>query len=163
MGTLYEITNELETLYEMATDPDCDPQVLTDTIEGVMGELESKASSCVYVIKQLEMEQEKAKEVAREFTAKATIRENSVKRIKDAIMFTMDRLGLKELEAGDYKIKIQKNGGKEPLVLDHPEEIPDNLTKVTIEPDKDKIREYLKENSATWAHIEPRGRHISIK
>ena len=163
MGTLYEIATELETLYDMSTDPECDPQALADTIEGVMGELELKASSCVYVIKQLEMEQEKAEAVSKEFSDKAKVRANSLKRIKEAIMLTMDRLGLKELEAGDYTIKIQKNGGKEPLVLDHPEEVPDNLTKVTIEPDKDKIREFLKDNEASWAHIEPRGRHLTIK
>lgn len=163
MGTLYEIATELETLYDMSTDPECDPQALADTIESVMGELELKASSCVYVMKQLEMEQEKAETVSKEFSDKAKVRANSLKRIKEAILLTMDRLGLKELEAGDYTIKIQKNGGKEPLVLDHPEEVPDNLTKVTIEPDKDKIREYLKDNSASWAHIEPRGRHLTIK
>ena len=163
MGTLYEIATELETLYDMSTDPECDPQALADTIEGVMGELEVKASSCVYVIKQLEMEQEKAEAVSKEFLDKAKVRANSLKRIKEAIMLTMDRLGLTELEAGDYTIKIQKNGGKEPLILDHPEEVPDNLTKVTIEPDKDKIREFLKDNSASWAHMEPRGRHLTIK
>ena len=163
MGTLYEIATELETLYDMSTDPECDPQALADTIEGVMGELEVKASSCVYVIKQLEMEQEKAEAVSKEFSNKAQVRANSLKRIKEAIMLTMDRLGLTELEAGDYTIKIQKNGGKEPLILDHPEEVPDNLTKVTIEPDKDKIREFLKDNSASWAHMEPRGRHLTIK
>lgn len=38
MGTLYEIATELETLYDMSTDPECDPQALADTIEGVMGE-----------------------------------------------------------------------------------------------------------------------------
>ena len=163
MGTLYEIATELETLYDMSTDPECDPQALADTIEGVMGELEVKASSCVYVIKQLEMEQEKAEAVSKEFSNKAQVRANSLKRINEAIMLTMDRLGLTELEAGDYKIKIQKNGGKEPLILDHPEEVPDNLTKVAIEPDKDKIREFLKDNSASWAHMEPRGRHLTIK
>lgn len=163
MSTLFEITNDLETLYEMATDPECDAQALADTIEGAMGELENKASSYVYVIKQLEMEQEKAEAVSKDFADKAKLRGNNLKRIKEAIMSTMDRLGLKELEAGDYTIKIQKNGGREPLVLDHPENVPDNLTKVTIEPDKDKIREYLKDNEVEWAHIEPRGRHIAIK
>lgn len=163
MSTLYEITNDLETLYEMATDPECDPQALSDTIEGVMGMLQDKAASCVHVIKQLEMEQEKAEAVSKNFANKAKLRGNNLKRIKEAIMSTMDRLGLKELEAGDYTIKIQKNGGIEPLVLDHPENVPDNLTKVTIEPDKDKIREYLKNNEVDWAHIEPRGRHITIK
>lgn len=88
------------------------------------------------------MEQEKAEAVSKEFSNKAQVRANSLKRIKEAIMLTMDRLNIKELEAGDYTIKIQKNGGKEPLILDHPEEVPDNLTKVTIEPDKDKIRDF---------------------
>lgn len=163
MSTLYEITNDLETLYEMATDPECDPQALSDTIEGVMGMLQDKAASCVHVIKQLEMEQEKAEAVSKDFANKAKLRENNLKRIKEAIMSTMDRLELKELEAGDYTIKIQKNGGIEPLVLDHPEEVPDSLTKVTIEPDNKKIREFLKNNDASWGHLKPRRRHIVIE
>lgn len=163
MSTLYEITNDLETLYEMATDPECDPQALSDTIEGVMGMLQDKAASCVHVIKQLEMEQEKAEAVSKDFANKAKLRENNLKRIKEAIMSTMDRLELKELEAGDYTIKIQKNGGIEPFVLDHPEEVPDSLTKVTIEPDNKKIREFLKDNDASWGHLKPRGRHIVIE
>lgn len=162
MGTLYEIATELETLYEMSTDPECDPQALADTIEGVMGELEVKASSCVYVIKQLEMEQEKAEAVSKEFSNKAQVRANSLKRIKEAIMLTMDRLNIKELEAGDYTIKIQKNGGKEPLVITG--EVPDKYKKVIYEDDKELIRKAIADGEdIEFAHLEPRGKHIVIK
>jgi hypothetical protein len=41
--------------------------------------------------------------------------------------------------------------------------VPDNMTKVTIEPDTDKIRAFLKENECEWAHLEERGRHIEVK
>lgn len=73
----------------------------------------------------------------------------------------MDALGKKELPAGDFTIKVKKNGGQAPLVIDG--EVPENMTKVVIEPDNAKIREYLKDNEAKWAHIGERGRHIEIK
>lgn len=163
MSTLFELVEDCQLLYEMATDPDCDPQVLEDTIEGIMGMIEIKAGGYVNVIKQLEMEQKQAEELSRAFAAKAKIRENNIKRMKDTLLAAMDRLNKTELPAGDFTFKVQKNGGKEPLVIDDPGKVPDNLTKITIEPDKDKIREFLKDNTAEWAHIEPRGKHIVIK
>lgn len=163
MSSLFEITNDLQMLYEMATDPECDPRELDDTIEGTLGALEIKAGGYANVIKTLEMEQDQAKKIAQEFTKKATVRENSIKRMKAALLQSMEQLGMAELPAGDFIFKVQKNGGKEPLVIDDPASVPDNLTKVTIEPDKDKIREYLKDKTCDWAHIEPRGKHIVIK
>ena len=163
MASLFELTNDMEMLYEMATDPECDMQALEDTIESVMGAIELKAADYVNVIKQLEMEQNQAEAVAKAFTDKAKTRENSIKRMKLALITAMDRLGKSELPAGDYTFKVQKNGGKEPLKIDDPNKVPDNLMKVIVEPDKDLIRNYLKEHDVDWAHIEPRGRHITIK
>ena len=42
-------------------------------------------------------------------------------------------------------------------------DVPENMTKVIVEPDNAKIREYLKDNEAKWAHIGERGRHLEIK
>ena len=43
-------------------------------------------------------------------------------------------------------------------------EVPDNLTRVTIEPDNEKIRAYINEHEdCDFAHLEERGRHIEIK
>ena len=163
MSTLYEITNDLETLYEMATDPECDPQALSDTIEGVMGAIEVKSAGYVNVIKQLEMEQKQAEEVSKAFADKAKVRENNIKRMKTALITVMDRLNVSEIPAGNYTIKMQNNGGKDPLKIDNPEKVPDSLCKVTVSPDSDLIRNYLKDHDVDWAHVEPRGRHITIK
>ena len=163
MGTLFEIVGELQELYSLATDPECDPRALDDTIEGVMGMLQIKAGGYTNLIKQLEMEQKQAEEVADSFAKKAKVRANSIKKMKDALLMAMDGLEITELDAGDYKLKVQKNGGKEPLVIDDPGKVPDSLTKITIEPDKEKIRDYLKNHDVEWAHVEPRGRHIVIK
>lgn len=164
-NTLFSLVDDMQSLYEMGTDPDLDPQVLTDTLESVMGSIEVKASGYVNVIKQLEMEQKQAEVVSQEFQKKARVRENAIKRMKEALKVAMERLDTKELDAGDFKIKLQKNGGKQPLVLDG--DVPENMCKVILEPDKDRIRAFLEgleeSDVCAWAHLEQRGEHIAIK
>ena len=72
----------------------------------------------------------------------------------------MVQLDKKDLPAEAFTFKIQKNGGMQPLKIDG--EVPQNMTKVIVEPDNDKIREFLKENTCDWAHLEERGSHIVI-
>ncbi|MBQ1297432.1 MAG: siphovirus Gp157 family protein [Clostridiales bacterium] len=161
MATLFEIVDDMQELYEMATDPEVDPEVFQDTLEGLKGMLEVKACGYVNVIKQLDMEAKQAKEVAQMFTDKAKVRENNIKRMKDVLKMAMDSTEQKTMAAGAFTIKLQKNGGLQPLVIDG--EVPQNMTKVIVEPDGNKIREFLKDNTCEWAHLEPRGEHIVIK
>ena len=161
MATLFEIVDDMQELYEMATDPEVDPEVFQDTLEGLKGMLEVKACGYVNVIKQLDMEAKQAKEVAQMFTDKAKVRENNIKRMKDVLKMAMDSTEKKSMAAGAFTIKLQKNGGLQPLVIDG--EVPQNMTKVIVEPDGTKIREFLKDNTCEWAHLEPRGEHIVIK
>lgn len=165
-NTLFELVDDFQELYEMSTDPDLDPQVLQDTIEGMTGLIEVKAKGYVNVIKQLEMEMTQANITSEMFRQKAEVRKNSVERMKNALKLAMNRLEVKELPAGDFTIKLQNNGGQEPLVIDKPEAVPENMTKITIEADKAKIREFLSTQQGKkceYAHLEPRGQHISIK
>ena len=164
MSTLFEIVGDMRELYEMATDPDIDPEVFQDTLEGLTGMLEVKACGYVNVIKQLDMEAKQAKEVAQMFTDKAKVRENNIKRMKEALKMAMNATDQKSMAAGAFTIKLQKNGGLQPLVIDG--EVPQNMTKVVVEPDTNLIREYLageEDQKCEWAHLEPRGEHIVIK
>lgn len=160
-NTLFELVDEMQELYDISTDPDTDPEALEGSIESVMGAIEVKSCGYANLIKQLEMEQKQAEMVSQAFADKAKIRKNSVKRLKEALIFAMDRLDIKELPAGAFTFKIAKNGGLQPLKIDG--EVPQNMTKMIIEPDNDKIREFLKDHECEWAHLEERGRHIVIK
>ena len=160
-NTLFELVDEMQDLYQMAIDPECNPEVLEGSIESVMGLIEVKACGYANLLKQLDMEAKQAKQVAEMFAEKAKVRENNIKRMKEALKIAMDRLDKKELPAGAFTIKLQANGGLQPLKIDG--EVPQNMTKVIVEPDNDKIREYLKENTCSWAHLEERGKHIVIK
>lgn len=160
-NSIFDIHGEMQELYSMGTDPDLDPQVFADTLEALKGELEVKSAGYVQVIKQLDMEAKQAKEISKAFADKAKVRENNIKRMKDTLQWVMETQGLKEMPAGAWTIKLQKNGGVAPLEITG--EVPQNMTKVIVEPDNDKIRAYLKNNECKWAHLGERGQHIVIK
>ena len=166
MATLYEITNEFREVYELLTDPEVDEQVVLDTLEAVKGELEIKAAGYINVIKQMEMEAN-ACALQKEFwEEKKRVRDNSIKRLKDALCNAMILTGHDDkdgLKAGDYTLKVAKNGGKQPMIV-NAEEVPDNYMKVTYSVDNDKIRKALEDGEELpFAHLEERGKHIAIK
>lgn len=172
--TLFSIVGEMQELYLMATDAIDDAEdefersvaekAFLDTLEGMQGELEKKTAGYVAVINRLDAEAKKAAEIEKRYGAMKKTRENSIKRMKETLMIAMDTLGKDKLPAGDVTIKIKPNGGQQALSITG--DVPDNMTKITIEPDNAKIREFLKtceDNTCEWAHLEKRGRHIEIK
>lgn len=160
MSSLYDIESDFLALYELAT-TEGDEQAFLDTLEALKGELEVKAGGYVHVIKQLEMEADECDKVIDAFKAKKATRTNNVKRMKEALMQAMDIAGVDKLPAGEYTLKIARNGGVQPLVLG---EVPDNYMKVRLEPDTDKIRKALNDGEdLSFAHLEERGRHLNIK
>lgn len=162
MGNLFDITKEFQQLYELATDPEVDPDVFSDTLEALTGELEVKGRGYVSVIKQLEMEAKQAKEISQQFADKQKTRENHIKQMKEALLYAMTKIGMDQIEAGEWTIKVQKNGGLQPMVIDG--EVPENFKRITIDDDKEKIRKALENGEELdFAHLEERGKHISIK
>ena len=162
--SLFDLTDEMVELYDMATDPDVDPEVLDGSIQSVMGAIEVKSAGYAGLIKQLEMEQKQAEMVSQAFADKARVRKNNIKRLKEYLMIAMDKLDTAALPAGAFTFKIQKNGGVQPLKIDG--EVPQNMMRVIYEPDTSLIREYLageKDQKCDWAHLEERGRHVVIK
>ena len=163
MSTLFEITDEFERLYQMAIDEELSDEAFDGTFEMIMADLEVKAGGYSSVIKQIEMEADKAEELEKEFKRKKEVRQRRAKAMKEAVKHAMEVANVKELNAGKFTIKLKKNGGLEPLVIDRPEEVPDNMKIIKVENDNKLIREHLKDHQEPWAHLEERGSHIEIK
>lgn len=162
MSTFFELSAECAQLYEWVDDGD--DQAFLDTLEGLQGEISQKAESYVALINQFEMEAAAADLKQKQFKARMDARKNAVKRLKEALLAGMQMMDVKEMQAGDYKLKIAKNGGVQPLKITG--DVPDNMTKVIVEPDNDKIRAFLKEqpdNACEWAELQERGVHLTIK
>ena len=164
MNSIFDIVGEFAELYAMATsEEEQAEQVFIDTLDSLKGELSQKASGYAAVMNRLEMEEKKADEIVKRYTAIRNSRKNAITRMKDVCMWACDELGVNEIDAGDAKIMVKNNGGQAPLIIDDEKAVPQNLLKVTVEPDKTLIREYLKDHECDFAHIGERGRHIEVK
>ena len=160
MSALFDIVGQFQELYEMMVDG-ADPEVIEGTLDSLTAELEVKSAGYVAVMNQLKMEHQKAKELEAKFKDIKESRENAIKKMKERLLLAMDSLDKTEMPAGDFTIKVKGNGGQQPLKITG--DVPDNMTKIEIKPDNDKIREYLKDHTCGWAHLEERGKHIEIK
>ena len=163
MSNLFDIVGEFNELYEMATsEEEQAEQVFIDTLDSLKGELTEKAAGYVSVMNRLDMEMKKAEEIEKRYKAIKESRKNAIQRMKDACMWACENLNVTEIDAGDMTIKVKNNGGQLPIIIEG--EVPQNLCKVTIEPDKSLIREYLKDHpECEFARIGERGKHIEVK
>lgn len=166
--TLFDLTGQMlelkNMLCECADDTELE-QIINDSIESVEGALEVKAEGYVKIIQQMEMEQERCDQLACEWQMKSNIRKNAIKRMKDKLTQALIAIDKADgIKAGDYTLKVVKNGGQAPIIYDDESAIPQSLMRIKYEKDAKLIREYLTEHPDTkWAHIGERGVHLGIK
>lgn len=165
MSSLYELTAEYRTLMDMLSDTELDEDAIQNCLEGVAYELTEKIGKYGMVIRTLEADEKAFQEEADFYLKKATTIKNNIKRLKTAIMNTMIATEQTDIKSDLFAFKVQNNGGKKPLIIDG--DVPDSMTKVIIEPDKEKIRAFLEgldsDDTCAWAHLEERGKHLVIK
>ena len=151
--TLYELTGQYLELLEMAEDPDVDPEVFKDTLEGLDGEVEEKAEGYAKIIKALEAEAAGYKAEADRLTARRKTAENRVESLKWALQSAMTATGKTKFKTSLFSFAVQKN----PVsmrILDEtkvPEEYkipqPDKI-------DNAKIKDWLKDGGeCDWAEL----------
>lgn len=168
MATLYELTGQWLELYDMADDPEINPDVWFDTIEGIEGEIEVKAEGYAKLIRQLEADQAALDTEAARLKDKSKTIENKIKRLKDYFKQSMEATGKTKIQAGIFTFAVQKNGGKTPIeyapdmvVGDLPLEY---LTFPAPTINSEAVRQALDEGKELeWAHYGERGTHLKIK
>lgn len=161
MATLYQIQGEYLRLYDMVTEED---DALSDTLESLNLDLSDKSEGYVAVIKQLEMESDECDRQIEYFQNKKKARQNSVKRLKEALISAMDIANLNEIKAGSWVLKVAKNGGKTPVDIPDESLVPESYMRLKFEIDKDLIRKALEEGKKlSFAKLGERGRHLNIK
>lgn len=162
---IYELTNELRTFNEMTaemTPEELTDQVYKDTFEGLSGAYDDKAECWCKYIKNVDAEAKAVKEEAQRLMARAKALENHRDRMKNTLYQSMKQVGKTEA-GGLLKAKIQKNGGLLPVIVDDVE-IPEEFQKVTIEANKEKIRDALEQGKElSFARYGERGESIRIK
>lgn len=154
--TLFDLVGDYLRLYEMADDPDTDPQAFFDTMEGIEGEIEDKADGYACVIAKLNGEAKAIKEQEERLYNRRMAIENNVKRMKENLQVAMEVTGKTKFRTTLFNYWVQNNPTS--VVLDTDiYSIPDKFIKYA-EPEVNKtlLKEALNagEDLKGIAHLE---------
>lgn len=136
--TLYQIANEYREAATAMADLDLPEEAIRDTLEGMAGELEAKATNVAMCIRNLEVNADAISEAAKQMTERAKRVQARADRIRDYLYFHMQQTGITKIECPYFKLSIKNNP---PMVcVDSKEDIPkkywvpqpDALNKVEI-------------------------------
>lgn len=165
MATMYELTSDYNEVLELATNPDIDPQAITDTLEAINAEIEIKAENTAKVMRELEEMAAALKAEEQRLSARRRGIENNVERIKTGLYEAMKTTGKTKFKTPLFSFAITKNGGKIPVIVDvETADLPDELVTITEKPNLDAIRDYIEQNGeCEYAHLGERGESLRIK
>ena len=102
MATLYEMTQQATALYEMLQAEMIDEKTFNDTLEG-MGAGEKVESYC-QIIKQLQSDVDMFKGEIDRLTARKKTAENSIDRMKSALLNFMQQTGQDKVKGGSFSV-----------------------------------------------------------
>ncbi|CAG5972872.1 phage protein [Streptococcus pneumoniae] len=141
MASLYELTGQFLTIYQL----DIDDETKADTLEAIdwQEQFEQKAEGYAHVIKNLEADVAMYKAEEESFKAKKQVAQKKLDYVKDNIMAAMNVTGQTEVKSGALIIKIAKNPES---VKVNEDDLPKKCftKKVTLAPDKKTLKELLK-------------------
>ena len=179
MGSIFELVGQYKELYAMLTDAEeGEDEIIENTLEAVIGEIEVKGDGYVAICNKLDMEIDACEKQVKFWQNELTIRKNALKRIKDRLVMFLTMIGKKEVQTGNHTIKMCGNGGKVPLKYfdenksDIPQDkvdlskIPNKYKRVVITEalDTEKIRAALDSGvKLDWCEYGERGSHLKIK
>jgi hypothetical protein len=142
MARLYDLTADFLKLKELAQDPDVDPEVLADTMEGLDYEIEVKADNYAKIIRELTADSEAYKAEIDRFTARKKTVDNNIARLKKSLEAAMIATNKRKFKTELFSFNIQKNQAS--VVIDDESKIPaEYLIEQDPKIDKTKLKEDL--------------------
>lgn len=163
--TLYSLADEYQQAAHRLADLDLPDEVIADTLEGMAGALEVKATNVAMFARNLEASAEAIKQAESDMRSRRQAIENRAKRIRSYLQTQMERTGITKIESPYFKLAIRDNPPC--VVIDSEGSLPERFMRVPEAPppapDKKAIAEALKHGEdVPGAHLE-RGRRLEIK
>jgi hypothetical protein len=173
--TLFAISDDLNALADLLSEADGDitDEQLEAAVDKWFAELgaerDSKIDGYCALVKHFEATAAARKAEAARVDALATTDLNNAKRLKTRLHQFFMAHEIQKIETLRFKVARQNNGGAlpiviDPLLLEHPEEIPEGYRRVIFSPDMIAIADALKRGeSFDWAVFGERGEHLRIR
>lgn len=166
MGTsLYQLTGEYLIAADKLADLDLPDEVVADTLEGLAGALEVKATNVAAFVRNLEASADAIKDAEEKMAKRRKAIENRAERIRQYLQFNLEKAGITKIDSPHFRVAIKENPPA--VVIDAPTQIPVEFMRQPepppAAPDKKAIGDMLKAGvSVTWAHL-VRSKRLEIK
>jgi hypothetical protein len=162
--SLYALTGEYRAAAEKLADLDLDPQTVADTLEGLSGDLEAKATNVAKFYISLDVLAAGAKQRAAEMADRAKAIQARADAVKDYLARNLEAAGKEKIENDEICLSWRKSSA---VVIDGADLIPAEFIRVKPapppEPDKKAIADAIKAGAEIpGAHIEHR-RSLTIR
>jgi hypothetical protein len=109
LPTLYEIASEYRADLEKLSDLDLPPETIADTLEGMSGALEAKATNIASFVRNLEVTAEAMKDAEMQMSKRRKAIENRIQAIKDYTLNVMVANKIEKIDTPYFKISVAKN------------------------------------------------------
>jgi hypothetical protein len=107
--SLYVLTGEYLAVADRLADLDLDDQTVADTLEGLAGELEVKATNVAMFVRNLEASADAIKEAEGRMAARRKAIENRADRVRHYLQYNMETTGITKIESPYFKLAIREN------------------------------------------------------
>lgn len=164
LPALYTIATQFRALQLLDLES-IDEQTLIDTLEGLEGDLQTKAANVVAYQKNVQAYADMAAEAAKKLKARADTIQKHADGLKRYIKTSMETAGLTKLESPEFSASIQKNPPS--VIIDDPLMIPKEFITYPEPPapypNKTQIGNAIKSGQTIpGAHLE-QGTRLAIK
>ena len=109
LSTLYEIAAEYRADLDKLSDLDLPPETVADTLEGMGGALEAKATNIASLIRNMEVTTEAIKDAEFQMAKRRKAIENRIESIKKYTLNVMVANGIEKIETPFFKVSVAKN------------------------------------------------------
>ncbi len=147
MSNLYEIAHSYRADVARLEELDLDDETFADTLEGLSGELEAKATNVIFYAKNLDALADSIKQAEEAMSTRRKALQRRSERLREYVKHNMLSSGILKISCDYFQIAIQNNPTSvdifdaAQLPADYMREIP-----AKFEPDKTLIAKALKDN-----------------
>lgn len=166
MTTLYELTDQYRQALAVLDDMDLDAQTVADTLEGLKGALQEKATNVAMYVRNLEATAAAIKNAEDEMARRREAVKNRAKSIRDYLLTNMQKAEITKIECPYFVISRKMNPPA--VVIDDEESVPDKFYSPPPPPpppklDKAAIRTAIKAGETVAGARLVQGERVEIK
>jgi chromatin segregation and condensation protein Rec8/ScpA/Scc1 (kleisin family) len=146
MTALYQLTDQYRQAAERLADLDLPDEVIADTLEGMAGELEVKATNVAAFARNLETTAAAIKDAEASMAARRKALERRAESLRHYLLHNMQRAGIRRIDSPHFTIAVKDNPPAVDVfdVLQLPAEFMRQPEPPPPSPDKAAIKEALK-------------------